>query len=144
MTRSMTKCNTLFASLTTIVCVCVCVCVCSAWFADAAWSALGGPDAWLHCFYQGVLAPVRGLWHVWPKYKDQYSHYEQAYSLAESFPDFFGLMHILAQVLLSIVMDLAAPAIFVGCTSCHFVGCPNCHAVAHRWAAATRIEGHGR
>lgn len=86
---------------------------CSAWFADAAWAALGLPDAWLHTFYQAVLAPVRGLWHVWPHYQAYYAYAEETHDLAAASTDLFGLMVILAQAAVRIAADLAAPTLSV-------------------------------
>jgi hypothetical protein len=84
--------------------------VCSNWFADDLWALVGLPDAWLPPFYQAVLAPVRGLWHIWPQYKSFYVHVEETYGLAASYPDLFGLASILVQAVAAMAGDAARQA----------------------------------
>lgn len=79
----------------------------STWFADAAWAALGLPDAWLHTMYQAVLAPVRFLWHTWPAYKAHYSLVEQHFGLASEVPGVGGLLLVMGSAGASFLRDMA-------------------------------------
>lgn len=80
---------------------------CSTWFADAAWASLGFPDAWLHTFYQAVLAPVRVLWRMWPKYKAYYTYFDTAYDIAASSVNLSELVIILVQAFAGMMWDAA-------------------------------------
>jgi len=89
-------------------CACVCFCVCSTWYADALWAVLGLPDSWLHGLCQATLAPVRLLWHTWPRYVEYYNTLDAAFDVATTGSSASGLAFLLFKVVSEVVVDSLA------------------------------------
>lgn len=90
------------------VCLCVSVCVCSTWYADAYWAVLGYPDSWLHGLCQATLAPVRLLWHTWPKYVEYYNTLDAGFDVATTGSSVSGLAFLLLKVVGEVAVDSMA------------------------------------